>query len=108
MSTWPVCCSIFMPMLTDIVRTVSMLADDERLMSVAQAAYFMGVSTRLIRRWIADGKIAAFRVRPIRQAPLLIRRADLIAWREQCRYVPGSVADAPWRGNGRYVKRRNS
>lgn len=40
------------------------VSGSSRLISLAEAATYYGVSTKTIRRWIADGRIEGYRVGP--------------------------------------------
>ena len=49
------------------------------LLTAAEAAELLRLSTRTIRRWIAEGRLTAFRSHPGNGGRLLLRRADLLA-----------------------------
>ena len=40
------------------------VSGSSRLISLAEAATYYGVSTKTVRRWIADGRIEGYRVGP--------------------------------------------
>lgn len=49
------------------------------LLSVAECADLLRLSTRTIRRWITEGRLSATRTTPGLGGRLLVKRSDLLA-----------------------------
>ena len=49
------------------------------LLTCAEAAELLRLSTRTIRRWVDEGRLTAFRSHPGIGGRLLLRRADVLA-----------------------------
>lgn len=62
---------------------------DEDLLGTAEAATYLGISTKLLYKLIADGQIPATRKR--KRRTILVRRHDLDTYLESTRIRPGDL-----------------